>query len=213
VPKLTYANVMSSLGVFLALGGTSYAVARNSIGNRELKNSAETSGKIRNGTILRKDLSRSVAHATGGSRGPRGPQGIQGVPGARGASDGYVDGGPEVALPGQANVAVTVARIDSLPAGDYVMSSQAQIGDFTNAGSIVSCDIRVNGQPVGGSSVVVGVNPGSTRAGVSSQLAAVTQNVPFTATLECRDDQSLGQPPTVANYHLAAVRVETVHGT
>ena len=32
-PQLSYANVMSTVAVFIALGGTSYAVARNSIGN------------------------------------------------------------------------------------------------------------------------------------------------------------------------------------
>ena len=32
-PQLSYANVMSTIAVFIALGGTSYAVARNSVGN------------------------------------------------------------------------------------------------------------------------------------------------------------------------------------
>lgn len=46
MPKLSYANVMSTLAVFLARGGTSYAVARNSIATKHLKNSAVTSAKI-----------------------------------------------------------------------------------------------------------------------------------------------------------------------
>ena len=39
--KLTYANVMSSIAVFLVLGGgTAFALAKNSIGTRELKRNA-----------------------------------------------------------------------------------------------------------------------------------------------------------------------------
>ncbi len=208
--KLSYANVMSTIAVFLALGGTSYAVARNSVGTRQLKSSAVTSGKIRNGTIQRKDMS-PVARV--GTRGPRGAVGIQGAAGARGPSDGYVDGGPQMTLPTSANAELEVAQLDGLPAGNYVMTAQAQIGDFVNAGSIVSCDIRINGQPAGGSSVVVGVNPGSTRVSVSSQMAGVTQSATFRATLSCRTDQSLGQPPTIMNQRLSAVRVETLKAT
>ena len=88
-----------------------------------------------------------------------------------------------------------------------------QIADFVNAGSIISCDIRVNGAPVGGSSVVVGVNPGSTRASVSTQMAGVKQDAAFGAKLQCRTDQALGQPPSVSNQHLSAVRVETLKAT
>ena len=80
-PQLTYANVMSSIAVFLALGGTSYAVARNSIGNRELKNNAVTSSKVRDGSLTARDLSSS-------SRGPRGPQGPQGPAGLPGSGSG-----------------------------------------------------------------------------------------------------------------------------
>lgn len=209
MPKLTYANVMSTIAVFLALGGTSYAVARNSVGNKQLRNSAVTSGKIRNATIQRKDL---AAAARIGSRGPRGPVGV-GPAGARGPSDGYIDGGPSVTLPSSANAGVAVAVLEGLPAGSYLLTSQAQAVDFVNAGSIVSCDIQVNGQVVGGSSVVVGVNPGSTRAGVSTQMAGTTQAAAFRATLVCRTDQSLGQAPLVQNYHLSAVRVESLKAT
>ncbi len=74
-PQLTYANVMSTIAVFLALGGTSYAVARNSIGNRELKANAVTSAKVKDGSLTTSDLS-------GSARGPRGPQGPAGLNGS-----------------------------------------------------------------------------------------------------------------------------------
>ena len=90
--KLTYANVTSTLALFIALGGTSYAVARNSIGTPQLKNGAVsaakvkrdaiTTAKIRDGTIQTRDLSPGAL--AGGPRGPRGPVGPA-VPAGSGA--------------------------------------------------------------------------------------------------------------------------------
>lgn len=79
-PQLSYANVMSTIAVFLALGGTSYAVARNSIGNRELKRNAVTSSKVKDRSLTSSDLALSAR------TGPRGPQGLQGPPGPAGAN-------------------------------------------------------------------------------------------------------------------------------
>lgn len=77
-PRLSYANVMSTIAVFIALGGTSYAVARNSIGNAQLRANAVTSAKIKNRSIHTVDLAPSAR----ASRGPRGLQGPAGPPGA-----------------------------------------------------------------------------------------------------------------------------------
>lgn len=89
-PRLSYANVMSTIAVFIALGGTSWAVARNSIGNRELKSNAVTSGKVRNGTLTRKDLAPGALLGRGqrGPAGPSGPAGPTGPPGP-GSAEGW----------------------------------------------------------------------------------------------------------------------------
>ena len=53
--NLTYANVMSSLAVFLILsGGAAFAatkLGKNSVGTKQIKNSAVTAAKIKKGTI------------------------------------------------------------------------------------------------------------------------------------------------------------------
>jgi hypothetical protein len=52
--KLSYANVMATLAVFIALGGTSYAVTslpRNSVGTRQLRRHAVTNSKIAPGAV------------------------------------------------------------------------------------------------------------------------------------------------------------------
>jgi hypothetical protein len=49
--RLSYANVTATVAVFIALGGTSYAVATGSIGTRQIKNNAIRSRDVRNGTL------------------------------------------------------------------------------------------------------------------------------------------------------------------
>ena len=60
----TFSNVLASVALFVALGGTSYAVASGGIGSREIRNNAVRSVDIRNGAIAGKD----VAAGTLGSR-------------------------------------------------------------------------------------------------------------------------------------------------
>jgi len=53
--RLTYANVMSSIAVFLVLGGaTAFAAShlgKNSVGSKQLKNNAVTTAKIKNNAV------------------------------------------------------------------------------------------------------------------------------------------------------------------
>jgi hypothetical protein len=51
--KLTYANVMASLAVFLVLGGATAfaALGKNTVGTKQLKNNAVTTKKIKNGAV------------------------------------------------------------------------------------------------------------------------------------------------------------------
>ena len=53
-PRLTFANVIACLALFIALGGTGYAafkLPRHSVGNSQLKRNAVTSSKVKKGGI------------------------------------------------------------------------------------------------------------------------------------------------------------------
>lgn len=53
-PKLTYASVVSTLALFIALGGVGYAavkLAPNSVGSKQLKRAAVSAAKIKNGAV------------------------------------------------------------------------------------------------------------------------------------------------------------------
>jgi hypothetical protein len=52
--KLTYANVMATIAVFIALGGASYAAValpKNSVGTKQIVKEAVTAAKIKNGAV------------------------------------------------------------------------------------------------------------------------------------------------------------------
>jgi hypothetical protein len=53
-PRLTYANVIATLALFIALGGVGYAATqlpKNSVGPKQLKRNAVTAAKIKNGAV------------------------------------------------------------------------------------------------------------------------------------------------------------------
>lgn len=56
-PRITYANVVSTLCVFVLLGGTAWAVAANSIGTKQLKDRAVTTPKLRDRAVTQAKLS------------------------------------------------------------------------------------------------------------------------------------------------------------
>ena len=70
-PRLTYANVMSTVAVLLALGGTSFAAAtigpaelrRGAVTTAKLRTGAVTSAKLRDRTVQRRDLATGAVDA------------------------------------------------------------------------------------------------------------------------------------------------------
>jgi hypothetical protein len=85
--KLTYANVIATLALFVALGGAGYAAVKlpkNSVGAKQLKAGAVTPTKLAKATTA------SLLGARGpigpqGQQGAQGPQGVPGTPGPKGA--------------------------------------------------------------------------------------------------------------------------------
>lgn len=111
--RLTFANVVSSLALFVALSGSAYAVTslpkgsvgstqlrRHAVSNSKLANNAVSSAKVRDGSLLAADFKAGQL--------PKGDPGAQGPQGERGAAGqdatklfGYIDdfgGGTTAAL-------------------------------------------------------------------------------------------------------------------
>ena len=109
--RLTYANVMATVAVFVALGGSSYAavkLAANSVKStqikdgevktRDLARNAVTSDRVKDGALLAGDFAAGQlpkgdkgdkgdpgSQGLQGLQGPQGPQGVQGEKGDQGA--------------------------------------------------------------------------------------------------------------------------------
>lgn len=61
--RLSYANVMATVAVFVALGGSAYAVTKlpkNSVGAKQLKKSAVTTAKVKDGAITGQKIKLST---------------------------------------------------------------------------------------------------------------------------------------------------------
>jgi len=85
----TYANLMATLAVFIALGGTSYAaivLPRNSVGSRQIKSGAVKRAELARGAVGTRALGRGAVGPSDLSASARltltGPQGPAGAPGA-----------------------------------------------------------------------------------------------------------------------------------
>ena len=188
--QLTYANVMASLAAFVALGGTSYAVATGSIDSREIKNNSVRSKDIRNGQIrsgdvrnkslLARDFRRGELPAgPEGGRGPAGPKGDSGQPGANGGTNVVVRTGG-VGTPG--------ANGDGPGCVDGTPGGSKGFRDAANA------EVNCGGGPGGASQVTASCQAGEVATGggyeyaFGKRHALVTKSVPESATP--------GGPPT-----------------
>jgi hypothetical protein len=92
--RITYANVVASLALFAALGGSSYAaiavtgaqVRDGSLTGRDVRNSSITGKDVRNQSLLAQDFKSGQLPAgpqgPKGDKGDPGPQGLKGEPGA-----------------------------------------------------------------------------------------------------------------------------------
>ena len=79
---ISYANVMATAAVFIALGGSAYAMSqlpRNSVGAAQIKRNAVGTSELRNRTVRVSDISASARRALRGAKGDIGPAGPAGL--------------------------------------------------------------------------------------------------------------------------------------
>src|SRR5262245_55001904 len=134
--RLSYANVMASVAAFIALGGTSYAVATGSIDSREIKNNTVRSKDVRNQSLLAKDFAPGQLQA-----GPKGDQGAPGTPGTARAyahvlADGTLDSAQSSGVQGVQHAGVVIVPPNPTPVqGTYCFKL-----DFTPQSAVASAD-------------------------------------------------------------------------
>jgi len=202
-PRLSYANVISSIALFVALGGTGYAVTqlpRNSVGARQLKANSVTSGKIRARAVQRSDLAPSARIGSRGVRGPAGPVGP--------SETIQVKRTDAVTIPTGAGGTATLATI-SVPAGSWVFNAQTRLV-YTGTGTsdFFDCYLTRGGsERLGEGTLHVGETPPAVVAGSIPTQIAVTFGAPTQLSYVCSHPQAIGGNPRAERTWLLATRI------
>ena len=213
--RLTYANVIATLALFVALGGVGYAATqlpKNSVGTNQLKKEAVTPVKL-------SQASKSALTGAAGPVGPSGPTGAPGAPGERGLQGERGekgDRGPEG--PSDGYVAVNLgggALEDSIefgelkvPAGSYLISAIARLYSTGAGVSNANCFIL---NKSGGNGEMMNINlSGLNDRKVVPMEWAQTIEAPTTYAVRC-GTTSGGSSVSVDETHLSAIRVGTLH--
>ena len=164
--RLTYANVMSSIAVFMVLGGAAFAATqlpKNSVGSKQLKKNAVTAAKIKkdavtgakvkNGSLAASDFAAGQLPA--GPRGPEGPKGAKGEKGDQGAVGptfgAFGEGGCGDLRGSSFEQCVRTGPV-SLPASGRVLLVASSEWDNSNDGNSQNsgeCQFTVDGKGVG----------------------------------------------------------------
>ena len=151
--------VISFLALFIALSGTSYAVAKlpkKSVGTAQLKNSAVTTKKVKNGSLLASDFKQGQLPA-----GAKGDTGEKGEKGDRGATGPSTSAGAEVERNPVVNITDTFTLMLSLTQSAdrstgpltvaepsrLIVNSQVQLWrQYTGSGlRVATCVIQLSG--------------------------------------------------------------------
>lgn len=85
--RLTFANIVSCLALFVALGGSAYAATqlpKDSVGSKQIKKNAVNSAKVKDRSLKAVDFKEGQLPA--GPQGLQGPKGDKGDQGASGAT-------------------------------------------------------------------------------------------------------------------------------
>lgn len=221
----TYANVMATVAVVLALGTGSYAAASVVGSSGVVHACVSKSGRVtvlKSGSNCRKgqplsfnqqgqDGSRGALGGTGNT-GPTGPSGAAGPPGP---SDGYT------AANGGGNTSATVSV--TVPAGDYVAAADCTASQIngTKPGSAEATLTAANDSAHSGLMIASVPIDGATLPGIASHFGRVGLSthagfhLPGGGTIvETCGDENISDV-TGLSYNaltITAVRVGTLHG-
>jgi hypothetical protein len=130
---LSYANVMATIGVFIALGGASYAAVAlpaSSVGTQQLKKNAVTSKKVKNRSLKAADFATGQLPAgPTGTQGIQGPKGDPGAPGPQGPKGDKGD-------PGATNLRVVTAKTSLAPGEVEFPNAECAAGEKATGGGV-----------------------------------------------------------------------------
>jgi hypothetical protein len=210
VPRLTYANVVATVAMFLALGGVGYAASqlpKNSVGAKQLRKNAVATGKIKKNAVT---AAKIKAAAVNGAKIAEGS--ITATKLADAAvlaqklapterSEGFV-----TSALGQTTLtegaSTTVATLN-LPAGNFIVIASADLGNVAATANVLSCQLRDDGTVVAGGSANL-----PPLAAFSDETSLTGASDGGAVTLACEPDKAALARDRV----ITAMRVGTLNG-
>jgi hypothetical protein len=177
--RLSYANVMSTLAVFIVLGGGAYAATTlpaRSVGKQQLRPGAVTRGKLAArsvathklaiGAVTRRRLSRRVRNQLDRAAGPAGPPGATGPAGPAGHAG---PGAARIAFADAATPAPALATVLDVPGLKLE-------GACTLSGNTVSLPLAITATETSQAQETITIDTGTNPA--NPQISA-TNNLQF----------------------------------
>lgn len=189
---LSYANVIATLALFLALGGTAVAGTRLFVTGADVQDHSLTGIDLKKGSVGASVLSPGAIRALTGARGATGAAGARGSDGAAGPVGPAGPQGPA----GNGVTTTTVAGddqsdyVDLTPlatttltaSGDYVIFTSLTVHNTGTSDEYLNCGYRVNGSLNGASGVET--TAGNTSSGTSAGV--VNADGPTTVEFLCQ---------------------------
>jgi hypothetical protein len=213
-PHLSYANVIATLALFLALGGGAYAAIRlpkNSVGSKQLKANAVSSAKVKKGSLLSGDFKAGQLPA--GRVGPQGPKGDIGQPGQTGPQgpgatsvEGHYDNNSN--LHDITTINGLTLRISCESSGLGIYIQRADVSDDFYAWGTKSNDTTLSratvldGPGFGGDN---GHSYTSAAGTTSAELDVVAEATSPGGTIKWTRVDMLGVRGTACNYHALVI--------
>jgi hypothetical protein len=201
--RLTYANVMATIAVFVALGGSSYAAAHigskqivdNSVRSQDIRNNDVRGKDIRTGTIRSSDVGNGSLLAQdfapgqlpAGPRGPKGDKGNKGDQGSVGPTQGFSEPGLSGAVPpATQGTKFSETNVTTIADGRLFVFNRGQILVNCTAGTTARLGLYVDGTAASGSGRLVGTGQPTEIGlfGLSDSVSAGTHNVALAATCD-----------------------------
>jgi hypothetical protein len=175
--RLTYANVIATLALFIALGGSSYAalkLPKGSVGSEQLQKNSVTSVKVRPGTLMTSDFNASARSRLRGPEGPEGEEGLEGPEGPAGEpgpTEGFAVGAEPDAVPDQVNASEMFTTTTS---GTLYITGRLRSSTTCSAGGNLKVSLYLDGAPVAASGFThaSGVDTRVTTFGLSDSVPA-----------------------------------------
>jgi hypothetical protein len=226
---LTFANVVSVIALFVALGGSSYAALK--VTGKNVKNSSLTGADVRNNSLTGADVKNiGTADIKNHSllpedlkdgqalRGGKGDKGDTGAQGSTGPSDVYYVTRQNIAhLWYIGNPTPTTVTSLSLPAGQFLVEAHLVLVNFNDFPTITRCHIRAGGTDFPSTASKPGVNNNTGENSPIEQMAMsapLSLTAPDTAVLICTPDPILYSiRPYVESVRMYAIKTGNLVST